>query len=55
MPHQKSVKKISLEFFTYKYNKYIMVGILLAEKSLLKSSYVKRYIFNLGEVYENKY
>jgi hypothetical protein len=26
------------------YNKNIMVGILLAEKALLKSPYVKRYI-----------
>ena len=26
-----------------KYNKNIMVGILLAEKALLKSPYVKRY------------
>jgi hypothetical protein len=27
------------------YNKNIMVGILLAEKALLKFPYVKRYIF----------
>jgi hypothetical protein len=26
------------------YNKNIMVGILLAEKALLKSPYVKRYV-----------
>jgi hypothetical protein len=26
-------------------NKNIMVGILLAEKALLKSPYVKRYVF----------
>ena len=28
-----------------KANKNIMVGILLAEKALLKSPYVKRYVF----------
>ena len=27
------------------HNKNIMVGILLAEKALLKSPYVKRYVF----------
>jgi len=27
-----------------KHNKNIMVGILLAEKALLKSPYVKRYV-----------
>jgi hypothetical protein len=27
------------------YNKNIMVGILLAEKALLKPPYVKRYVF----------
>ncbi len=29
---------------TRKHNKNIMVGILLAEKALLKSPYVKRYV-----------
>tara|TARA_R110000782_G_C14785675_1_gene410435 strand:- start:478 stop:600 length:123 start_codon:yes stop_codon:yes gene_type:complete len=28
-----------------KHNKNIMVGILLAEKALLKSPYVKRYVY----------
>ena len=40
------------------YNKNIMTGILLAEKALLKSPYVKRYVHvhsdtaNLKEIYE---
>ena len=30
------------------HNKNIMVGILLAEKALLKSPYVKRYVSRIG-------
>jgi hypothetical protein len=32
------------------FNKNIMVGILLAEKALLKSPYVKRYLFKFTNI-----